>query len=102
MLRYKKRFLYVGRTVDPVAREKAHRARKEPGCGSYYIPKHINWVFAVIDECHENDVERLERLYIDFYEPEYNQMRPRVKIHEYAAQPLTSTSDSEECDEKSL
>lgn len=81
-LRYKKRWLYIGRTVDTQAREKAHRKR-DPSCGSSDIPDNIKWKFVIIDECDESDVDRLEKLYIDFFEPEYNRVRPRVRLHEY-------------------
>jgi len=77
-LKYKKRWLYIGRTINPVAREADHRKR-DPGCGSSDIPIHIKWRFVIIDECDETQVNYLETLYINFFEPEYNRVRKRIQ-----------------------
>lgn len=69
-------YLYIGKTKNPKMREYSHRARGR-NCGSSDIPKETTWRMVVIDECEEKDVDRLERLYINFFEPIYNRLRPR-------------------------
>ena len=77
-------YLYVGRTVSPAQRECGHRARKKKSCGSSSIPKEIEWRFVIIDECATlEEAEWSEKLLIDFFEPPYNRMRPRVTGRDY-------------------
>jgi len=70
-------YLYIGKTKNPITREYDHRSYTHNKCGSRDIPKDINWRMVIIDECQEEDVDRLERLYINFFEPTYNRLRPR-------------------------
>ena len=83
-LKDKEEFLYIGRTVHPDRRESNHRGRKDKKCGSVHIPKEIKWRFVIIDEC-ETIEEAMwsEKLLIDFFEPPYNQVRPRVTGRDY-------------------
>jgi predicted GIY-YIG superfamily endonuclease len=78
-------YLYVGRTIHPSVRECGHRSRKDKSCGSSSIPKDINWKFVILDECEDTEeAEWTEKLLIDFFEPPYNKVRPRVNSRDYA------------------
>ena len=81
-LRYKKRWLYIGRTKNPSIRESEHREKdkKKNKCGSADIPESICWDFVIIDdECDKTNVRYWETFYIDLYEPEFNRIRPRIQ-----------------------
>jgi predicted GIY-YIG superfamily endonuclease len=77
-------YLYIGRTIHPGDRECGHRSRKDKSCGSSSIPKEIEWQFVILDECKTSkEAEWMEKLLIDFFEPAYNKVRPRVTGRDY-------------------
>jgi len=82
-LRYKKRWLYIGRTKNPASRESTHRTSTDGKCGSADIPKNIDWKFIIIDDtCDKTNVAYWETYYINMMEPEFNRMRPRIQRYE--------------------
>lgn len=69
---------YIGETTNLRRRQREHWSRAKAGMNTPLYNDMLaigqqHFMFDIIEECAEKDLRKKEKIYIDYFKPEYNQ-----------------------------